>query len=65
VAGDAAVAGARFLRSASGVLIEAGFAFAEATCKPHYAAKMGAPSVPPGRYFRTDSLLLREFCVCG
>jgi transposase len=47
------------------VLIEAGFAFAEATCKPHYAAKMGAPSVPPGRYFRTDSLLLREFCVCG
>ena len=36
-----------------GVLIEAGFdAFAEATCKPYYAAKMGAPSVPPGRYFR-------------
>lgn len=35
------------------VLIEAGFdAFAEATCKPFYAAKMGAPSVPPGRYFR-------------
>ena len=36
-----------------GVLIEAGFdALAEATCKPYYAAKMGAPSVPPGRYFR-------------
>ena len=35
------------------VLIEADFdAFAEATCKPFYAAKMGAPSVPPGRYFR-------------
>ena len=35
------------------VLIEADFdAFAEATCKPYYAAKMGAPSVPPGRYFR-------------
>ena len=35
------------------VLIEAGFdAFAEATCKPFYAAKMGAPSIPPGRYFR-------------
>ena len=35
------------------VLIEAGFdAFAEAACKPYYAAKMGAPSVPPGRYFR-------------
>src|SRR4249919_1725211 len=36
-----------------GVLIDAGFdAFAEATCKPYYAAKMGAPSIPPGRYFR-------------
>src|SRR5512147_877481 len=35
------------------VLIEAGFdAFAETTCKPYYAAKMGAPSIPPGRYFR-------------
>jgi hypothetical protein len=31
------------------VLIDAGFdAFAEATCKPYDAAKMGAPSVPPG-----------------
>lgn len=35
------------------VLIEAGFdAFVEATCTPYYAARMGAPSVPPGRYFR-------------
>ena len=35
------------------VLIEAGFdAFAEASCRPYYAARMGAPSVPPGRYFR-------------
>src|SRR5512143_25552 len=35
------------------VLIEAGFdAFAETACKPYYAAKMGAPSIPPGRYFR-------------
>lgn len=35
------------------VLIEAGFeAFAEETCKPYYAAKIGAPSIPPGRYFR-------------
>jgi transposase len=35
------------------VLIEAGFdAFAETVCKPYYAAKMGAPSIPPGRYFR-------------
>ncbi|VUX46344.1 transposase [Candidatus Defluviicoccus seviourii] len=35
------------------VLIEAGFdVFAETACKPSYAAKMGAPSIPPGRYFR-------------
>ena len=35
------------------VLIEAGFdAFAERVCKPYYASKMGAPSIPPGRYFR-------------
>ena len=35
------------------VLVDAGFdAFAEETCKRYYAAKMGAPSIPPGRYFR-------------
>ena len=35
------------------VLIEGGFdAFAEASCRPYYAVRMGAPSVPPGRYFR-------------
>jgi transposase len=35
------------------VLIKGGFdGFAEAACRPYYAAKMGAPSVPPGRYFR-------------
>lgn len=35
------------------VLVDAGFdAFAETACKPYYAAKMGAPSIPPGRYFR-------------
>lgn len=35
------------------LLREAGFdAFVEDVCKPYYAAKMGAPSVPPGRYFR-------------
>ncbi len=35
------------------VLVEADFdAVVEATCKPYYAARMGAPSVPPGRYFR-------------
>src|SRR5208283_741848 len=35
------------------VLLEAGFdGFVEQVCKPYYAAKMGAPSLPPGRYFR-------------
>src|SRR3954451_18159761 len=36
-----------------GVLIAGGFdAFVEKACQPYYAPKMGAPSVPPGRYFR-------------
>ena len=35
------------------VLIAAGFdRFVETACQPYYAPKMGAPSVPPGRYFR-------------
>lgn len=35
------------------VLLDGGFdGFVEATCKPYYAEKMGAKSVPPGRYFR-------------
>ena len=35
------------------LLAEAGFdGFVERTCKPYYAARMGAPSLPPGRYFR-------------
>lgn len=35
------------------VLSEAGFdAFVEKLCKPYYAPVMGAPSLPPGRYFR-------------
>jgi transposase len=35
------------------LLLEAGFdAFVEDVCKPYYAPKMGAPSLPPGRYFR-------------
>ena len=35
------------------LLAEAGFdGFGERTCKPCYAARMGAPSLPPGRYFR-------------
>jgi transposase len=34
------------------VLEEAGFeAFVERLCAPYYAAVMGAPSLPPGRYF--------------
>jgi transposase len=45
--------GHAFYDRLQGVLIEAGFdAFAEATCEPYYASKMGAPSIPPGRYFR-------------
>jgi len=35
------------------LLGEAGFdAFVEQVCKPYYAPRMGAPSLPPGRYFR-------------
>ena len=35
------------------LLTEAGFdAFVEEICKPYYAPRMGAPSLPPGRYFR-------------
>jgi transposase len=35
------------------VLVEAGFdGFVEDACQAYYARTMGAPSVPPGRYFR-------------
>src|SRR5271165_4347630 len=35
------------------LLQDAGFdAFVEDICKPYYAPRMGAPSLPPGRYFR-------------
>ena len=35
------------------LLVEAGFdRFVEETCQPYYAPRMGAPSLPPGRYFR-------------
>ena len=35
------------------LLVDAGFdSFVEETCKPFYAPRMGAPSLPPGRYFR-------------
>ena len=35
------------------VLVDGGFdRFVEDACQAYYAARMGAPSVPPGRYFR-------------
>lgn len=35
------------------VLLAGGFdGFVETACQPYYAPKMGAPSLPPGRYFR-------------
>ena len=35
------------------VLIDADFdGFAGSCCAPYYAPRMGAPSIPPGRYFR-------------
>jgi transposase len=35
------------------VLIAGGFdGFVETACQPYYAPRMGAPSLPPGRYFR-------------
>ena len=34
-------------------LVAAGFdGFVEGLCAPHYAARQGRPSLPPGRYFR-------------
>ena len=39
------------------LLREAGFdAFVEGVCKPYYAPRMGAPSLPPGRYFRMHTI---------
>ena len=35
------------------ILVEGGFdGYAEESCKPYYAVKMGSRSIPPGRYFR-------------
>ena len=53
--GDAALAGHVFYDRLQSVLIEGGFD--EASCRPYYAARMGAPSVPPGRYFAPGGLL--------
>ena len=37
------------------VLADAGFdGFVEALCRPYYAAVMGAPSLPPGRYLHAS-----------
>ncbi len=45
--------GHAFYDRLQGLLSEGGFdAFVEEVCKPYYAARMGAPSLPPGRYFR-------------
>ncbi len=41
-----------FYHGPRSVLLEGGFdGFAEAACRPFQAARMGAPSVPPGRIF--------------
>jgi hypothetical protein len=51
------------------VLIAAGFdAFAEATCKPFYKAKMGAASILPCRSFRATAHgvgIVRRFSLAG
>ena len=51
---DAALARKRVLRPAAGAASGgAGLdAFVEGLCRPYYAPRMGAPSLPPGRYFR-------------
>src|SRR5260370_17545733 len=49
-----------FYARLNAILDEAGFdRFAEEQCRPFYAAVMGRPSLPPGRYFRL--LLLGYF----
>ena len=41
------------------VLISGGFdPFVETACRPYYAPKLGAPSLPPGRYFRMHMVRL-------
>jgi len=45
---------------------EAGFdIFVEETCKPFYAPKVGAPSLPPGRYFRMHMIGYFEGLASG
>src|SRR5271166_2951874 len=58
VGGDAALAGTRADRLQE-LLREGGFdAFVEGVCKPYYAPRMGAPSLPPGRYFRMHMIAI-------
>src|SRR5215211_9117127 len=46
------------------VLLGAGFdGFVEEACRAFYARTMGAPSVPPGRYFRMHRVVARGWCV--
>ena len=46
-------AGHPFYTRLNGLLDEAKFdEFAEAQCAPHYDARLGRPSIPPGVYFR-------------
>ena len=48
-----ALAGSCVLRPSAVGTDQGGFdGFAEAACRSYYAARLGAPSVPPGRYFR-------------
>ena len=39
-------------------------AFVEGACKPYYAPRMGAPSLPPGRYFRMHMIGYFEGIDC-
>src|ERR1700674_1338241 len=41
-----------YARLQEGVLAGGFGLFVETACQPYYAPKMGAPSLPPGRYFR-------------
>ena len=72
--GDLMVSGSEMPRSPGHVFydrlqsvpVEADFdAFAEATCKPYYAARMGAPSVPPYGMYHSSALDDEELAVGG
>jgi transposase len=47
------VEGHPFYQALEALLVQHGFdAFVQGLCRPHYAAKRGRPSMPPGVYFR-------------